>query len=358
MAELLKYIFNEKLVEQIGEGALSLHPGFHDQQFVQGVINSSWEERELKDRMRTISTQLYLAIDLPYKDCVEVILELAPKCDKGLENMVFPDLIEVYGLEDWSTSVQALKTLTHLSSSEFAIRPFILRYPEKTMTELLHWSANDNEHIRRLASEGCRPRLPWAMALPPLKIDPAAIWPILENLKQDDSLYVRKSVANNLNDISKDNPELVLARASEWQGVNEHSNWIIKHGLRTLLKQGNTSALRLFGFQDPDKIKVHGLALNNSKPKIGDSLRFDFELQVPETSKLRLEYAITYAKKSGSSRKIFQLGEKVHKKGSAKVSRKQSLANMSTRKHYAGQHILEIVVNGEIKASKEFLLRP
>jgi 3-methyladenine DNA glycosylase AlkC len=127
--------------------------------------------------------------------------------------LFFPDFVETYGLEHWDRSVAALEKFTRMSTSEFAVRPFLKRNQPRMMAQMAAWSKHESEHVRRLASEGCRPRLPWADALPALKRDPAPIWPILEQLKADPSEYVRRSVANNLNDISKDHPEQVLAIA-------------------------------------------------------------------------------------------------------------------------------------------------
>ena len=130
--------------------------------------------------------------------------------------------IEVYGLGYPEESLHALEQITRLVSAEFAVRPFILRDPDRTMEYFRRWSLDENATVRRLASEGCRPRLPWAVALPMFKKDPSPLLPILENLKDDASLYVRKSVANNLNDISKDHPDLVLELARVPRGAVLH----------------------------------------------------------------------------------------------------------------------------------------
>src|SRR5690606_550673 len=140
-----------------------------------------------------------------YIEAVGVLKKAAPYFT-GLEAMIFPDFVETYGLDHWEASMDALELMTRYSSSEYAVRPFIAKDTERMMAQMLEWAHSDSEHVRRLASEGCRPRLPWAMGLTMLKKDPSPILPILETLKQDESLYVRRSVANNLNDISKDHP--------------------------------------------------------------------------------------------------------------------------------------------------------
>ena len=226
------------------------------------------------------------------------------------------------------------------------------------MTQMLTWSTHENEHVRRLSSEGCRPRLPWGMGLSILKKVPAPILPILENLKQDPALYVRRSVANNLNDIAKDHPDLVLATAKRWIGTHTDTNWIVKHACRTLLKQGNTDALKLFGFGDPSDVEVQDLHLANESVSIGDDLHFSFSMshQNLKPLKLRLEYGIDYMKSNGkTNRKIFQVTENTFKPGEAYAfSKKQSFRNMTTRKHYPGLHRLAIVVNGVEMAVETF----
>lgn len=164
---------------------------------------------------------------------------LGKPCTSGLMleyGWVLDNYVEQYGLDDYETSVKAIERITQFTSCEFSVHPFIIRYPNEMMVQILIWSKHENWGVRRLASEGCRPRFPWAMALPHLKKDPALIIPILENLKNDPARFVRLSVAYNLNDIVKDNPETVMELVKRWKGESEEVDWIIKHGCRTLLK--------------------------------------------------------------------------------------------------------------------------
>jgi 3-methyladenine DNA glycosylase AlkC len=228
------------------------------------------------------------------------------------------------------------------------------------MAYMRAWAEDKNHHVRRLASEGCRPRLPWASALPAFKKDPTLILLVLEKLKDDESEYVRKSVANNLNDISKDHPDLVLDICERWYGVSRNTDWIVKHACRSLLKAGNERALALFSFADPAGISVEKLALDQFVLAIGAALRFSFELVVntEEPRQLRLEYRVYYLKASGkSSAKIFQLREDTFPPGRHPISRKHSFEERTTRKHYPGQHHLSIVVNGLEMAKVSFELR-
>jgi len=213
--------------------------------------------------------------------------------------------------------------------------------------------------VRRFASEGCRPRLPWAIAVPAFKKDPSLVLPVLELLKDDDSEFVRKSVANNLNDISKDHPSLVLDLCEQWLGKSRNTDWIIKHACRSMLKAGNVRAMRLFGFGDPVEISVERLKLDKKKLHVGEDVRYTFSLQVAsaKTCQVRLEYAVYFAKAKGKiSRKVFKISENTFEPGNHEKSGKHSFADLSTRKHYTGEHKISIIVNGVEKAQAKFAL--
>jgi len=183
------------------------------------------------------------------------------------------------------------------------------------------------------------------MSLPNFKKDPSSIIPILEQLKQDSSEYVRRSVANNLNDISKDHPDLILELSNKWIGSNKQTDWIIKHACRTLLKSGNTAALSLFGFEKPSRLQINKFSLSAETIRIGEDLNFSFELETQSSKlgKLRIEYAIYYVK---LSKKIFKISEADYQSQYKKVSKKHSFKNLSTRKHYPGKHKISIIING------------
>ena len=177
--------------------------------------------------MRHVTTCLNAFLPPEYEEAIIILRKVAPNLSNHtLASIVFPDFVEVYGLEDWDVSLPALEWFTQYSTSEYAVRPFIQQAPDIMIEQMMKWSFHHNHHVRRLASEGIRPRLPWGIALQQFKVDPTPIIPILTNLKEDESLYVRKSVANNLNDISKDHPAIVLDLAKEWL-----ENTLIRTGL-------------------------------------------------------------------------------------------------------------------------------
>ena len=188
------------------------------------------------------------------------------------------------------------------------------------------------------------------------KKDPLPVLGILEELKADPSLYVRKSVANNLNDISKTHPDLVIQTVRSWYGKNPHTDWIVKHACRTLLKKGNKDALGLFGFADDDCAHVDGFALGVASVAIGEDMIFSFTVETKKAAKLRLEYGIDYVKANGKrNRKIFQISElSLLKNGKKSYTKSHSFAEVSTRKHYPGTHSVTLLVNGEERGTLNF----
>ena len=247
MAEQLKNLYSKEFIEKLVNKLFLTYPHFEKENFINSIFDISWQDLELKQRMRHIALTLNKYLPFIYEEQLEILKEVK-KDFTGLEAMIFQDFVEVFGLDDFENSMKALEVFTIDSSSEFAIRQFILKYEEQTINQMKIWSQSPNEHIRRLSSEGNRSRLPWAIALPLFKQNPTKPLEIIELLKNDKSLYVQKSVANNLNDISKDNPHLVIKFVKENLGKTKKLDWICKHGSRTLLKKGNMEILSFFNF--------------------------------------------------------------------------------------------------------------
>lgn len=366
MAEPLKNMYNPEFFEYLCLVLKKTVPNFNDTRFIHTIFDSEWPDLELKQRTRKVTLALHTMLPQDYEVAVRCIVATAneylkAKYDKPLYPLIFlPDYIEVYGIDHFEKSMDAIERITQLISAEFAIRPFIVKYPQKAMQKMKQWSKHESHHVRRLSSEGCRPRLPWGMGLPDFKKDPTAILPILENLKKDKSEYVRKSVANNLNDIAKDHPDLVLKIAQQWKNGSSETNWILKHGSRTLLKQGHTQALDFHGFNPQLKTRVSIINFEKKKIKIGKSGEFSFSAinQEKKKSRLRIEYAITFITATGKeSRKVFKVAEKVFAAGEKiNFSRQQRFTDFTTRKHFPGKHNLEIVINGKPKNKIDFYL--
>jgi 3-methyladenine DNA glycosylase AlkC len=361
MPEKLKDIFfTGESVGQLADHIGAAYPDFDREQFLGLVFDDAWESRELKDRMRHVAHCLHEALPQDYPKALEILKAAAPSI-RGFEAISLPEFVGRYGLGHWDLSLPALAFFTRFGSSEYGIRPFLKQDPQRAMEYMLRWADDPSEHVRRLASEGCRPRLPWGMGLAAFKKDPSLILPVLEKLKNDESEYVRKSVANNLNDISKDHPDVVLDTCERWYGHSKRTDWIERRALRTLLKAGNRRALLLFGFADLADIHVEDLTLDRARLQIGDVLQYSFQLRVDgeEPRKIRLELGIDYVKKRGRlSRKVFAIEEDTFAPGTHLMSRKARFADQSTRKHNPGEHHITILVNGVEKATASFELTP
>ena len=355
MSDLLKDMFNKKSLGEVAAAIKAVYEPFETDEFLKTTMDETWPDLELKARGRKITTSLGQYLPQDYKAALAILEKAVSNCPAAY---FFPDFVEVYGQdeENWDLSVGALARNTVYWSSEMAVRPFIINHEGHMMAQMYLWSKDENEHIRRLSSEGCRPALPWAMALPKYKKDPTPVLPILEQLKADPSHYVRNSVANNLNDISKTNPDLVVKIAKEWYGENEDTNWIVKHGCRTLLKKGNRDVLAIFGYDDVASAEVSDFVLAGPTVKIGEDMTFSFTISTKKAAKVRLEYGIDYVKSTGKqSRKIFQISESEFKENQEKnYVRKHSFEDVSTRKHYVGAHRVTLIVNGVEQGTLEF----
>ncbi|MGP4039414.1 DNA alkylation repair protein [Gracilibacillus sp. D59] len=359
MSEPLKEMYSSEFFERFTGIVSSHYPQFDQTRFMEIIFDENWQHFELKQRIHHVSMAIRETFPPSYEKTIQILMEMAPQC-RGFEYLFFPDFVERYGIDHWDTSMTALEEFTKYSSSEFAVRPFIIKNPSKMMEQMLDWSMHEDEHVRRLASEGCRPKLPWAAPLTRFRNDPSEIIPILDELKQDPSKYVQKSVANNLNDISKDHPALVKQIIHKWSGNNPITDWILKHGSRSLLKKGDVEALRLFGYVSAKDITVGDLVLSQEQFSLGDTMEFSFQIQNESTRpiQLRIEYAIDFVKANGKqSRKIFKLSDKHYSDESVSIVRKHTWKDLTTRKHYSGVHALTIIVNGEEKASTEFVLQ-
>ncbi len=354
-APLLKDLFDRPLLQRLAFAVNQQHPAFSVDAFVTSLWDAAYTEQSLKQRVRRIASTLYQQLNLPFRECCELLKPVSADIG-GLPGFIFPDIVEQFGLDDFTTSMQALAHFTCYSTAEFAIRPFLQRYPAQSLQQLAEWSRSGNVHLRRLASEGCRPRLPWGQQLPQFIADPTSLLPILETLKQDPEDYVRRSVANNLNDISKDHPELVLQLARQWHGDHPNTDWILKHALRGLLKQRHSAALALFGCA-PRTLEAQ-LELAQTQVQYGDALQFTARIHLHDgPAPLRVEYAIDFAAKAGAKRhKVFQWIQRDAGPGTLSLQKSYRFSDLTTRKHYAGVHQLHLIVNGEITVTHTFSL--
>ncbi|HSJ57203.1 MAG TPA: DNA alkylation repair protein [Anaerolineae bacterium] len=359
----LKEMFDEQYVADLGQALRDVWPAFDAGALAARVLDDAWEGRELMDRMRHITSVLAGLLPADYRTALDILRRAAPALSHyGFQNILFSDYVAAHGLEDWDVSIPALEQFTQMISAEFAVRPFIVRDQARMMAQMLVWARHDSADVRRLASEGCRPRLPWGIRLPALQADPSPILPILDILKSDESDSVRRSVANNLNDIAKDNPHVVLDVLHRWQAAADTNvDWIVKHALRTLLKDGHPGALELLGYSSPE-IAVHNLSVEPSSIPMGGEITFSFDVEslAAEPQELMIDFVLHLARARGRrtpkvfklSTRTLDLGETIH------VSKTFSFEPVTTRKYYPGEHLIEPQINGVTYGAIAFAVTP
>jgi len=366
MAELLKNIFTSSFINDFAQSWKGVYEQLDVAQFEQSVFDKNWSQLELKERMQHIAKAMQMQLPEQFEQSIKVIGCLCKGLIKekhainSFAYMFIPEVILMKGKNELTLSLECIEKVTQFTSCEFVIRPYINDSLEYVMLQMLKWSEHPHANVRRLASEGCRPKLPWAMSLKQLQKDPSLIFPILEKLKNDPSEFVRKSVANNLNDISKDHPDAVLEIAKRWKGKNAHTDWIIKHACRTLLKSGHPEALRIFDYAAPYLIQLSEFKLKEVEVNFGESLEFRFQLKNmhKSTSLVRIEYGIGLLKKNGShSIKVFKISERsLAPKESISIVRAHPFKPISTRRYYAGEHFISVIINGKTSKSHTFTL--
>lgn len=359
MADALKEMFNKKFYTKFSLEFKKADKNFNSKNFLKDILNGI-DELSLNERLRKTSIVLKNNLPSDFKKSVDILYKVIPNLDRGYTSLVFPDYIGLFGHQNFKLSMEALEYFTEFGSSEFAIREFLKRDFYKTLSVMEKWADDNNYHVRRLASEGSRARLPWSFKLDEVIKNPSSTKNILEKLKSDPELYVKKSVANHLNDLSKDNPNYMIGVIKKWDSKNLHTAWIIKHASRTLIKKGDVAALSVFNFEKNVNILIENFKIDKPKIKIGETLKISFDVisKKNSTQKLVVDYVIHYQKKGNlPSKKVFKLKE-LELKGyeKATIVKSQLFKDFSTRKHYSGKHKVEIMVNGEVYVEKEFIL--
>lgn len=350
-------MFNEGFYRKFANAFSNADPNFNEEDFIDKVTGNM-AALSLNGRLRNTSLVLHHYLAKDFENALSVLYAAAPLLPHGYTALVLPDFVSLYGQQHFDASMQALRDFTAMGSSEFAVRTFIKADPKRALKIMQHWAKDPNVHVRRLASEGSRPRLPWSFKLDAIIQDPSLTRDILEELKADQELYVRKSVANHLNDHSKDNVDYLLALLKGWDLNHSHTGWIMKHASRSLIKKGAPEVLQLFGFGGGAQVELEELGLKSDVLKLGETLTFSFTLHSKESvqRKLVVDYAIHYPKSAGSvSRKVFKLKEIALEPGQRiSLAKSQVIKDFTTRKHYGGKHLLEIMINGQTMSTTSF----
>lgn len=359
--QLLKNLYYPPVYyKELARHLKTVYPALNEKLFYKQAT-TGLNKLELKQRVTRTAEVCKAFLPVEYKTAVQVLYDYSELLNgESFSNIFLSEFIALYGRGDYIFSMQALRDFTKYSSSELAVRFFLMDDFKRTIKIMRHWAYDDNYHVRRLASEGSRPRLPWAIRVPELLVNPEHTAPILNSLKADKEKYVQKSVANHLNDISKDHPDWMLCQVEKWGQKNKNTAWIIKHAARGLIKKGSPQALSLFGVNNKIKVKLTKFELGTEKVKLGDHLPFSFVLNSTggKPQKLVVDYKVHFVKKSGELKpKVFKI-KLFELKPAARIeiSKKHLFKHFSSRKHYAGDHELEIIVNGNSMEKKKFQL--
>lgn len=361
-------LYNPQKVNQIASQIKAVYPDFEQERFEKDVV-VRFPELELKDRMYHIRDMLHTYLPSQYEKAVTILLNALPvpldpnKSDDDFGDFIYApygEYVCAYGCNDehLDFSLQALREITKRFSVEYAIRDFINHHTDVTLKMLESCARSDNYHERRLASEGLRPKLPWAKKL---TIDYTQAMKILDILHSDSTRYVTRSVANHLNDISKLDAPLVVETLKKWQKSakqeRKEMDFMMNHALRTLVKSGDEAALSFLGFDKNANIKLGHFTIANETVKIGESLTLSLELQAQEDVNLIIDYLIYFRTKSGA------LNPKVHKIKKLTLKEGKTLnlekkhhfkAGMTTRSLNAGEHKVALQINGKIYDTHSF----
>lgn len=368
MAEPLKNAFGSDIPKILARMIETVHPAFPSRAFVEDALHG-YEALELMPRGRKIAQALRTALPQDYDTAIDIVIaamdiEPEPLKRQAMTSFLylpFSFFIADYGVDHFDASMRAQYRLTQLFTAEFSMRPFLQKHPAKVLKRFAQWARDPNPHVRRLVSESTRPRLPWAPRLREFQQDPAPVLKLLELLKDDTELYVRRSVANNLNDIGKDHPEILFETARRWQrGASAERTWIIRHALRSAVKRGEAGALAALGFGGKAQVEIRNASIAPAAAARGDTVVIGFEVynKSKETHRVLVDFRIHYVKANGAtSPKVFKLKTIELAPGqSAMLSKKISLKEMTTRRHYVGVHRVDAVVNGTPVALGEFHL--
>ena len=355
----LKAVFNPASVTRLSEALARVRPDFPARRFADEVI-PGLEGRSFSERSASIREALrkYLPRDFP--EAVGILVaalgpELPDSGVAGLESfIVMPQcaFIAKYGRSEVELSLDALREMTKRFTAEGDLRAFLEVDYETTMKHLRAWCEDPSPHVRRLVSEGTRPRLPLAGRIRRFQGDPTPVISLLERLRRDPSLYVRRSVANNINDIAKDNADIALRTLAEWStDESEENRRLLRHAARTLIRQGNPEALRIFGYAPEPEIAVADFAQDLGVVEVGGSGAFRCLLRsvARERQELVVDYVVHFVKANKSLRpKIFKHRKMALDPGSVEaIQIRHRFRDTSGRRHYPGDHVVELQVNGK-----------
>lgn len=386
MAEPLKNLFGPDMVHRAAAAISAVFDTFDVAAF-EAIALDGFDDLELTPRCQQIATAMAATLPADRTRAIEIIVaslgpelencdpaDAAPTGDPAIDDNVMSGFFYLphgYFLAEHASGEDAAGHLgavlnanyeiTKRATSEFSIRTPLRDHPAETLRELAVWATDDNVHVRRLVSEGTRPRLPWSFRLRHFQQDPAPVLELLEMLKDDPVEYVRRSVANNLNDIAKDHPEIVVDVARRWWADGDHNRQrLVRHGLRTLIKAGDPDALAVLGYGPDSPATLDSVTIEPATVAIGGKVKIAITIHNPSGKPCGalVDLSIDFVKANGSaSTKVFKGREVTLEPGESAVVKKTiSVAQHSTRTHYPGAHAVAVIINGQTKPVGSFEL--
>lgn len=366
MAEPLKHRFGPPVVRRLAKELADAHTRFDRAGFERDALRG-FEGLELLDRGRHLGRVLRDHLPADFPSAVDVLLATLPAQKQpagGMASFYYlahTEFVRQFGVPHLDASLRALHALTQVFTGEFAIRPLIEAHPAAVLERLRAWTRDPSEHVRRLVSEGTRSRLPWAPRLRAFAADPSPVVGLLERLRDDPSLYVRRSVANNLNDIWKDHPAQLVAIAAAWmEGASAERRWIVRHALRAAVKKGDAGALTVLGFGAKASLHVVDHAIAPSRPRMGTKVVVTVTLENPSrrAQQVVVDLVVHFVKAHGGTRpKVFKLAHvTLAPRESVSLRKTVSLADLTTRRHYPGRHPVALQLNGAAEPLGAFTL--
>lgn len=362
----LKNVFNKRAIEDLSNRIAKVYPSFRKKEFLLSTLQDL-ESLGFIERSNHLRDRLFEFLPQDPEESIRILMEsLGPELSnseiaalEGFTVMSLCSFVSKFGQNHFDLSMKALYEMTKRFSAEGDLRTFLSVDYEKCMKLLHKWCEDPSHHVRRLVSEGTRPRLPLSGRIPRFQKDPTPVIELLDKLVNDESLYVRRSVANNINDIAKDNPKIAIATLKRWKkNPSKDVQWLVKHASRSLVKSGNSDLLEIFGVKSSISIKIQHLKISKLKFKLNEILTMDFEIESKEAKveNLVIDYVIHFMKANGKTKeKVFKLKNcKINPKEILQIQKKHKLVDTAGRTHYPGKHILELQINGKRYGRQEF----
>lgn len=347
------------VVARLADAFVAVRPDFPRDTFVAAAVDGL-DRLELMARVRHVAAALRAALPADVDDAARVVAAVADDARlDGWAGLPVGFAVADAGADHPDVALPVLALLTRRFSSEFTVRPFVERHPAVTFAHLERWAVDPDEHVRRLVSETTRPRLPWAGVLRGLVADPAPTLPLLDRLHDDPSEYVRRSVANHLNDIAKDHPDLAVEVARRWQTTGTPgAAWVVRHALRTLVKKGHPGALALLGYGPPDGVRLTGLSVSPAELAVGSGTDLAFTLTATSATRVVVDYAVHHAGARGvRGPKVFKLTTRDLAAGTPeRFRRTHAFREVSVRRIHPGEHRIDVLVNGRVLGTATVLV--